>query len=164
MKKKLFTGDGEFQGPKWLVLCDFSNAAWCHFHRFILKIYFLKGWKWGIWGWRSGVLELCTTTTGSLGTFFYLSVLVCKMRRVDKVKSRIPLSFKMPSLESPKIESKYCTIDGYSQVASVSPPANVGSMGSVPGWGRSIGLGHGNPLQDSCLENPTYMSLVGYIS
>ena len=26
--------------------------------------------------------------------------------------------------------------------------------GSVPGWGRSPGGGHGNPLQDSCLENP----------
>ena len=27
-------------------------------------------------------------------------------------------------------------------------------MGSVPGWGRSPGEGHGNPLQYSCLENP----------
>jgi len=26
--------------------------------------------------------------------------------------------------------------------------------GSVPGWGRSLGGGHGNPLQYSCLENP----------
>ena len=27
-------------------------------------------------------------------------------------------------------------------------------MGSVPGSGRSPGEGNGNPLQDSCLENP----------
>ena len=27
-------------------------------------------------------------------------------------------------------------------------------MGSIPGWGRSHGGGHGNPLQYSCLENP----------
>ena len=27
-------------------------------------------------------------------------------------------------------------------------------MGSVPGWGRSPGGGHGNLLQYSCLENP----------
>ena len=27
-------------------------------------------------------------------------------------------------------------------------------MGSIPGWGRSPGGGHGNPLQYSCLENP----------
>ena len=36
-------------------------------------------------------------------------------------------------------------------------PANAGDirdMGSIPGLGRSPGEGHGNPLQDSCLENP----------
>ena len=34
-------------------------------------------------------------------------------------------------------------------------PANAGDMGSVPGWGRSPGGGHGNPLQYACLRNPT---------
>ena len=36
-------------------------------------------------------------------------------------------------------------------------PANAGDMrdaGSIPGWGRSPGGGHDNPLQYSCLENP----------
>ena len=28
-------------------------------------------------------------------------------------------------------------------------------MGLIPGLGRSRGEGHGNPLQFSCLENPT---------
>jgi len=28
-------------------------------------------------------------------------------------------------------------------------------VGSIPGSGRSPGGGHGNPLQYSCLENPT---------
>ena len=28
-----------------------------------------------------------------------------------------------------------------------------GDAGSIPGWGRSPGGGHGNPLQYSCLEN-----------
>ena len=32
---------------------------------------------------------------------------------------------------------------------------NVGDLGSVPGLGRSSGEGNGNPLQYSCLENPT---------
>ena len=31
---------------------------------------------------------------------------------------------------------------------------NVGDLGSTPGLGRSPGEGNGNPLQDSCLENP----------
>ena len=37
-------------------------------------------------------------------------------------------------------------------------PANAGEMkdmGSIPGLGRFPGGGHDNPLQYSCLENPT---------
>ena len=34
--------------------------------------------------------------------------------------------------------------------------------GSIPGWGRSPGGGNGNPLQYSCLGNPTDRSLEGY--
>ena len=36
-------------------------------------------------------------------------------------------------------------------------PANAGDIrdaDSIPGWGRTPGGGHGNPLQYSCLENP----------
>ena len=33
-------------------------------------------------------------------------------------------------------------------------PASVGDVGSIPGLGRSLGEGNGNPLQYSCLENP----------
>ena len=32
-------------------------------------------------------------------------------------------------------------------------PANAGDEGSIPGSGRSLGVGNGNPLQYSCLEN-----------
>ena len=32
-------------------------------------------------------------------------------------------------------------------------PANAGNMGSIPGSGRSPGVGNGYPLQFSCLEN-----------
>ena len=37
-----------------------------------------------------------------------------------------------------------------------NPPANAGDtrdLGSIPGLGRSPGVGNGNPLQYSCLEN-----------
>ena len=34
-----------------------------------------------------------------------------------------------------------------------SLPANAGDMGSIPGSGRSLGEGNGNPLQYSCLKN-----------
>ena len=32
---------------------------------------------------------------------------------------------------------------------------NMGDPSSIPGWGRSPEEGHGDPLQYSCLENPT---------
>ena len=31
---------------------------------------------------------------------------------------------------------------------------NTGDLGSIPGSGRSLGEGNGNPLQCSCLDNP----------
>ena len=34
------------------------------------------------------------------------------------------------------------------------PACSTGDPASIPGLGRSPGGGHGNPLQDSCLENP----------
>ena len=48
---------------------------------------------------------------------------------------------------------------GASQVVLVvkNPSANerdIRKAGSIPGSGRSLGGGHANPLQYSCLENP----------
>ena len=42
-----------------------------------------------------------------------------------------------------------------SQVVVKTPPANVGDVSLIPGWGRSFGEGNGNSLQYSCLGNPT---------
>ena len=41
-------------------------------------------------------------------------------------------------------------------VVTNSPPSagDIRDAGSIPGLGRSPGEGHGNPLHDSCLENP----------
>ena len=38
-----------------------------------------------------------------------------------------------------------------------NPPASAEDtkdMGSIPGLGKSLGIGNGNPLQYSCLGNP----------
>ena len=41
--------------------------------------------------------------------------------------------------------------------------SNAGDRGSIPGSGRYLGEGNGNPLQYSCLENPKrWRSLAGY--
>ena len=48
-----------------------------------------------------------------------------------------------------------CYNEGFSGNSVVkNPSANAGDKGSIPGWGRSSGEGHGNPLQYSCLEIP----------
>ena len=42
-------------------------------------------------------------------------------------------------------------------------PGNAGDAGSISGLKRSLGGGHGNALQYSCLENPHgQRSLVAY--
>ena len=35
-----------------------------------------------------------------------------------------------------------------------NPSASAGDVGLIPGEGRSLGKGNGNPLQYSCLGNP----------
>ena len=37
---------------------------------------------------------------------------------------------------------------------SYEPACNAEDLGSIPGLERSPGVGNGNPLQSSCLENP----------
>ena len=50
-----------------------------------------------------------------------------------------------------------CGSDGKESACNVEDP------GSIPGLGRSLGGGHGNPLQYACLENPHgQRSLAGY--
>ena len=41
--------------------------------------------------------------------------------------------------------------DGSDSKASAD---NAGGLSSIPGLGRSLGEGNGNPLQYPCLENP----------
>ena len=55
----------------------------------------------------------------------------------------------------------FCVLCWEVRASQVAPgvknlPANAGDrrdMGSIPGWGRSPGVGNDNPLQYSCLEN-----------
>ena len=55
------------------------------------------------------------------------------------------------------IEPAFPTLQVALQGGSVvkSLPANAGNIGLIPGLGRSPGKGNDNPLQYSCLENPT---------
>ena len=49
------------------------------------------------------------------------------------------------------------SVQGFPGGTVGNPPANAGDTedaGSIPGSGRSLVEGNGNPLQYSCLENP----------
>ena len=47
-----------------------------------------------------------------------------------------------------------CGSQGFPGVSGGKESAcNVKDQGWIPGWGRSLGEGNGNPLQYSCLEN-----------
>ena len=86
-------------------------------------------------------------------------------------KQKLPILTNYQFLERfPKIISFYKHLEilmgfpGSSVVKNLL--ASVGDakdMGLIPGLGRSSGIGNGNPLQYSCLENPHGLrSLVGY--
>ena len=45
--------------------------------------------------------------------------------------------------------------DGSMGKESTCDAGDIGDVGSIPGLGRSPGEGTGNPLQYSCLGNPT---------
>ena len=60
-------------------------------------------------------------------------------------------------IESLRLEdAKWCVLVSQAALVVKNLPANAGDsgdVGSIPGWGRSSGVGNGNPLKYSCLEN-----------
>ena len=48
----------------------------------------------------------------------------------------------------------YTFMDFFGGSVVKNPPVHAGDVGSIPGSGRSLGGGNGNPLQYSCLGNP----------
>ena len=72
----------------------------------------------------------------SLGFFFIQGVFPVSFQR------RFSLLSKKSLLDFPGGSNSKATV------------YNTGDPGSIPGSGRSPGEGNGNPLQNSCLENP----------
>ena len=56
----------------------------------------------------------------------------------------------LPSMGSHRVRHNWSDL-----AAAAAAVTYAGDPGSIPGWGRSPGEGNGNPLQYSCLENPT---------
>ena len=65
--------------------------------------------------------------------------------------------------QSAFLANRHCLDAGKGGSDGKESACNAGDLGSIPGLGRSPGGKHGNPLQNSCLENPHgQRSLVGY--
>ena len=67
----------------------------------------------------------------------------------------------LPSMESHRVgghdwRDLAAAAAAFTQVALVvkNVPDNARDAGLMPGWGRTLGAGNGNPLQYSCQENP----------
>ena len=78
--------------------------------------------------------------------------------RQEWVATSFSRGFSWPSSYALQADS-LVRATGASQVVLVvkNPPTNIGDIrdtGSIPGFRRSPGGGHSNPLQYSCLENP----------
>ena len=73
---------------------------------------------------------------------------------IDLYSSR--LLNELPMLQSSLCTSRITRAFQATLAVKKSPVStgDVRDVGSIPGWGRSPGGGHGNPLQYSCLENP----------
>ena len=52
-----------------------------------------------------------------------------------------------------EVVEKPTSLVGTDSAMVKNPPANGGDTGLIPGSGRSPGVGNGNPLHYSCLEN-----------
>ena len=70
-----------------------------------------------------------------------------------KEKGDMPLMPFLPKLLTSSIKEIALHHPGGSEAKASA--CNEGDLGSIPGSGRSPGEGTGNPLQYSCLENPT---------
>ena len=62
---------------------------------------------------------------------------------------------KKSLMESCCLDQLHPGIGGPGGSVLKNPPANAGDAGSIPGSRRSPGGGNSNPLQYSCLGNPT---------
>ena len=88
------------------------------------------------------ILAICQDRVALLGTRVYKG---STLRENTK-----PLSKVVAAISTP-----FSYIKGFpGGPMTKDPSANAGDAGSMPGSGRSLGRGRGNPLQYSCMKNP----------
>ena len=64
------------------------------------------------------------------------------------------LTGRLFTIEEALFDASYLSLGFSGGSDGKASACNPGDLGSIPGSGRSPGEGNGNPLQQSCLENP----------
>ena len=78
------------------------------------------------------------------------------IRALQPHQTRLGLFPALARLLRCLVPLRLCFLMGFSSDSDGEESVcNAGDLGSIPGSGRSPGEGNGNPLQYSCLENPT---------
>ena len=73
------------------------------------------------------------------------------------MSSSVKWSLRLPTYTGAFLNEVMLTKGSPRGTGVKNPPAiagDIGDVGLIPGWGRTPGGGHGNPLQYSCLGNP----------
>ena len=120
-----------------------SVKLWTVAHRAPLSMGFSRQEYWsGLYALLQGIFP---TQVSNLHIFCLLHCQVCSL-----------------PVAPPRKPHTYMCVCAYTQYVNPSPggsdgkesSCNAEDLGLIPGLGRSPGVGHGNPLQYSCLENP----------
>ena len=107
--------------------------------------------------WKAGSGEKCTSSSWHTAAYSRLQLSVND--------STTPTNcFRLAKLQNSSSGHRFALLDfttvrlrGFPGGSDGKESAyNAGDSGSIPGLGRSPGEGNGNPLQYSCLENPTH--------
>ena len=91
-----------------------------------------------------------------LGTTHSTAYVPCAFQTALLVFAITSLNSTSPILSKKKLRPRElnCLAQGSLVAQTVKSACSAGDLGSIPGSGRSLGEGNGNPLQYSCLENP----------
>ena len=113
----------------------------------------LTQWTWiwassGSWWWTGNPGVLQSMGSQKVGQY---SMTEQQQQQDYTSWEAVILTFELTLVCYQSYLSGACFPGGSEVKASAS---NAGNLGSIPGLGRSLGEGNGNPLQYPCLENP----------
>ena len=105
---------------------------------------------------------MCHWTNGDLRviwlTWTARQMIPCRFTFPHRKFSQLPVWKKWARLhlveELMSLDKTVLTMGFPGSLGGKESACNAGDPGSIPGWGRSLGEGNGNPLQYSCLGNP----------